>query len=441
MSSFTDNITDFQTEASRDVVTPSYWIPRWMSAAYDKATTESPTTKVSNITLILNALVSSTKEEISRIELGTSFNQSLWYPRNAYTAAINLINPSTLTLSSAGTGHVTGVIRQAKSISEVLSICYEPCFAVNDSGGLLLRNIDLFDTSVTPDADGVIDLTTAFQTHPPIPDTPIIVANAWGDTFVISPEIPLTNNNLIPMGYQGDYRVRYSTTIFRSAVTSSALISFAGDTFKAHRIDLKNVVDEYAYLLGLTRIDDEDNITLRKRCQTLSLSKSSTQQISSAIGKSVPFVWDGVTTINISASGGGSPNIIGTSWLEHIVENPSYVNGNFVLSREPWDQIKVYANNQVFDALEYSISGSLLIPQSSALANINPAYLKVAYYFNPYTTSIGETQITVSSKGGSPALFYGVVPTGVRIAETTKYTFDFSWGGSESGNLGGSSFD
>jgi len=430
MSGFTENVSSQFQEAYRFLNTPSVWLPRWMKPAYDSKFVSNPNEESpSNLTIFYHASLGLPFKDIQSIETNPKFHQEVWWARNAYIANFakrdeDLLN---LSVSSLGASHISGEVKKVKDIGELVSIFHEPVFTVDGSNCIICRNIDLHESTITANSSGGLDLTSLFSTNPPVIDTPIVVANSFGEIILISPEHRLVQNNVINVKFPGQYKIRYSCENYFSALITGTPLSIGLDQVALHQTDLKNVLDIQGEWLGITRFTNEDNLSYRKRCQSLAFSQNPSQQISSILGRSIPFVWSSYQALNIPATGWSAPNFLGTPKYIRTSEVLFKDGDNFVLKHPPDGPVRLVSNLDMVPPYMYEVSGSLIIPSNDFLNSFSLNSLKAFYTYKSYSVTTTASGLTLTGSDVQPDIFYGVIGTSVKIDNTTKKIENFFW--------------
>ena len=393
-------------------------------------------------TSIFHSGINQNLAELQQIEINPKFNQETWFARNGYfvSSVLPFNNQVSGALQSLNASHVSGVLKRVNSINELLNNLYQPVYYIDQLGVSTFRNLDLVEFSFTTDSTGGINLNSQFNNFPRILDAPLIISNPYGEVSFISPERIVVGNNNVTLDYSGYYRARYSCITFMNQLSSGSYLSIDGFNYQAQSKDLPNVLDDYGKILGIRRLVGEDNISFRLRCQTLSLSRKAEGQISAALGKSIPFFWYSGVSLSINASGWTNPELPAIPKYSQIQET-IYRDGNvFLTSYDPIGPLKLVYNLDIIPSTMYSVTGNTIIPNTDFLTAYPIQSLQAQYMSQTYTTS-GTTVFQLNSSNLNPALFYGALPTSVKVDSSEKDLDTWVWGIDSSNSGGAAVFD
>ena len=434
MPEFTDNISTGSSTDLRHKEVPGAFLPRWTKAGSEESTKTPSSSPFSVITDLYNDVLAQFKPDLTDVESSIRFTQNVGVARNGYVAKLtnSKTAPTVVDISTLGDTsliipppfenyHVDG-IKQVHTLGDLLFKEHEPLWFY-DNGVLYLRNIDLIEVTQSTDADGILDLTSYFTDYPRVPDSPVWISNVYGDVVKVNPDE--VSNTIVPP-LDGDYRIRYSTTVAKDAlITETILVDSL--PVKVSQIDFPNLLDSYGETQELKRLPDEDNISFRHRCQSSSLSSDEVGRISSALGTTTTFVWEAAGYLSVPSTGAGFPNLRDLPQYVSVSEVPAKNDDTLLLSRVPYGDTVLYFKQQIVPVESYVVT-------SNQLQLLGFEYVKgvqrdfvAKYTSKTFSVNISASGVLITPESVNPTLFYGVVPSKVRIQLTTDDLLSSSW--------------
>jgi hypothetical protein len=434
MPEFTDNISTGSTTDLRQREVPGAFLPRWTQAGSEEGTKAPSSSPFSVITDLYNDVLAQFKPDLTDVESSIKFTQNVGLARNGYVARLtnSKTAPKVVDISTLGSldpmipppfesYHVDG-IKQVHTLGDLLFKEHEPLWFY-DNGVLYLRNIDLIQVEQTTDSDGILDLTSVFSGYPRVPDSPVWISNVYGDVTKINPDAV---TNLIVPPLDGSYRIRYSTTIAKEAFDVAAVLVDDVPVPVSH-IDFPNLLDSYGDTQQLKRLPDEDNVSFRHRCQSSSLSSDEVGRISSALGTTTTFVWEAAGYLSVPSTGAGFPNLRDLPQYVSISETPSKNDDTLFLSRIPYGNPVLYYKQQIVPVESYQVTSSQLqLLDSEYVKGVQRDFI-AKYTSKTFSVNISPSGVLITPESVNPTLFYGVVPSKVRIELTSDDLLSSSW--------------
>lgn len=438
---FGDTPGDPSTAAGRRVRTYAEWLPRWAAEwdVPDYITKPEDAGLAVFYTGFLRSLgFQVDKENTSVPYIIRSFYQDASEPRLAYTCNADITTKKQkIYLNQLYSDHVYGVVKVV-SESSVNVPCYFPVAAVT-TDGIRLRNLALIEATVAS-SGCVLDISEAISGDPPVEDSPIWVANYYGDILLVPPDVAeaLSYKLLVPA--YGPYRIRYESQNALAQLKTTASLCVNNNTVIPSTVDLNNAFDDIAAGLGLRRNTDESNCALRKRMQCAALSVTPAQFVSSALGLSSILQWDTDTQLTVDSV--GNPDFPALPIYARIEETP-YADGPYAyLSREPLNGlVNLYRDNNLVSNKSYTIVGRKIIFADGRSGAVEAVRLRATYRIASYTITTGSSSYTVSYSGGPSALLLGVSGAGVTASVDIDTRLKYVWGSTTVANAGIGRFD
>lgn len=450
---FNSGSGDYSTQADRRVSSPAKWAPRWFACAETPTYYTTPASgKADGRLNIFDAWyrgsISLMEEELFRWAANLTqinFFPPTSLPRKGFYSDNHLgVDNYSLNLSQLSSNHVYGSI-ELLTTDSFLYPTWKPCACLKDST-IRFRNLSLVEASVTVGSGQVLDLTTITEYSDRILDSPVFIANYYGDIICVEPDEVIAYAGLIPIQTSGPFKVRFETNFLFNSVVSGRAIDINGRRVEPVVDYYKNIIDDYAAILKLDRKLDEDNISLKNRCQNVSISKTTPQLLSASLGLSTPFIWDTGFQTTVFVSGSADINIPGFEKYKQITENPPFYENKLILTNFPIGTVTLFLDGvNIIDPRSYSVSGNavtLYTSELQSIAGVNSTNSRVLaryrtqqYDFSTTTASGGATYISDINVEGQ-SLKLGIIPTGVTVTEIPETDIEFRWNRGGRSNYG-----
>lgn len=373
-------------------------LPRWMRPSYDTTTTFSrflrfPTAQGYRIS-----------DEIERL-LRRRFLTTAWVKetRRGWTARF------TYPRDAAGQFHIlyqagstSGIVRAASSPHDFWSATDPVWFPDSDGRGVRFEKLHFKQTDLIAN-QGVY--TIVGESEGLVPDAGIYWRPAptvpWRWLDAQSPAITGTTFRITPT--TGGITVRYASQSLLSQLASGrVLIEWYGNrTLSLPLIpqDLPNIFDGYGKLLGLPRLEDEDNLAYKNRMLVLaqappgSTIEGVVRGVAARIGRIYTRDWDGVSTLTFSISGITAVHLVGIPRYRAITETllPQSDRKTFYASYGGW----LGGSSVLVDRIPQagvSVSGSVVRLVHPTSGMVVASYFTQSYHLlydgNGYITGI-----------------------------------------------------
>lgn len=410
---------------SLDRFLPINYLPRWMNPYYDL---EDPF----RIFYAGNLYFRSKMMEAIDLEFKPEFWKPTWQTRQVYVAKYTYpknYNPR-VRIVSAEPNLVTNVVSQVQTVQSLRFTNHYPVVCFNE-GIVLLKNITMveFEVTVPVQAATTINLATQFTAHPPTTDTAIAIGNAYDEWVYLDQQDVRIVDGLITVSLPGTYKLRYqSQSLHESFLDGSSYITIDGEQIRISPYQLQNIWDEYAWLINLRRLEAETNVSLKTKCQHMTLVEQPQSLISAALGKTQFITWATRSALNLSGSGFISLEVNNTGPSEYIEEQPVKDGAGFLLRYVPTDVIQLYLDTVALPTSTFMVTGSTIVPLTVRLANAKSENLVARYKTNWYTTSSSNNNLTGLTRANDGRELKWVVATkGVRMATESKRVREWRW--------------
>lgn len=430
---------DPSTYAPRYAPRGTEWIPRWFAAWDVPATIDRPTDlgdsgNAGFYSGWYRTQFSTPGDIIKRWAKAHSragFFASLSAPRLAYVAPCGDRVP-VLALATLGSGHVGGSISLRPTEGALREPWWAPAAWV-DGRRIVLRNLAIVEAAVTA-SGGVLDIAGALASSPKVADSPVWVANLYGDVQCFDADYVEACAGRIPAAVPGGYKVRYESQPVYEAVVSSTCLTVDGTAVRPSPTDLRNVVDDLAAVCGLERVPGEDNGSLRKRCQVHCLAENPEQAMAAALGKADPVAWDTGYSLEVQDA---TPAFPGLEREARIEERLLEDGGRTYLTRTPLGPISLFSDGSLVSPSKYSVSGTevTLSDPFAALGTLTARYRATIY-----SATQGASSTTLSASVPQ-TLQLGAVHSDVSVQTTFKTDIVYRWGQTAGANEGLAGFD
>lgn len=375
----------------------------------------------------------------------TTFYSSTALPRKGFSITRPLgFSNIQIGITQENVDHVVDGLLLASDEHSYLYHTEHPVALIRDHN-ISLRNCALVEFVVTVTSGLTYNLNSISKFSEKVPDAPVLAANYFGDVYCYESDQVLAASGVISFPTYGAYSIRFEHQPLFQRILSGGLITVNGRTPKPEVEFYTNVVDRYAALVGLKRKDDEDNLSLRARCQNLSLSRNQVQCISASLGTSTAFIWDTGYDLTIPASGTAEANIPLLSKYVKVVESPIVDSNRIILVNHPVGAISLRVDNQLIEPETYSVSGNTVTVHSGIVKTLmNSGSISERVTAEYRTQQL--TTITSDSSGGSlfldvpkvqgQMLVMGTVPTNVTVEDLVQTNIEFRWGRGHRSNAG-----
>jgi len=375
----------------------------------------------------------------------TTFYSSTALPRKGVSITRPLgFNNIQVEITQDNADHVVDGLLFAGDEYSYLYQTVDPVVLVRDHN-ISLRNCALVEFVVYVSTGLTYDLSSISKFSDKVPDAPIYAADYFGDIFCYESDQVIAASGVISFPTIGAYSIRFEHQPLFQKILSGGLITINGRTPKPELEFYNNVVDRYAFLLGLKRKEDEDDLSLRSRCQNYSLSRTQAQSISAGLGFSKPFIWDTGFDLTIPASGSAPPNIPALGKYVKAVESAAVDSGRITLNNFPLGAVTLRLDGQIVEPETYSVSGNIITVNSGLIKTlIDNGSISERVTIEYRTQQL--TTITSTSSGGAvffdvpkvtgQKLVMGTIPTNVEIEELVQTDIEFRWGRGIRSNAG-----
>lgn len=404
---------------------PMEWAPRWMNCYYDDSSLlkklyflgiVSPNDKLRSLTA-------------GRIVPG--FNNYLSEPRIGFYAQYIFPADHIPDIVSFYSAVSSGSLVEKYSVGDLLYELTAPVYYKDSQGTLIFRNLDVVSVSATT-ASGYIDLTSYLTAHPLLPDSGIIIENAFGDQMLFEPDDSRFQNNHLNVTLTGTYTVRWhSQTLYDGFISGENYVTIEGEKIRLYPYNFSNTWDEYSKYVGIHRRSYEDNRSLKGRCQHLSLSVTEVQGISSALGNSGVIVWN--TQLDSTLALPNNPTSItflNQPTAEYIKEdNPLKDGDNIRLLFVPTELISIFVGSQYVQPSSYLVSGSLIMPLDHVLQNTKAEYITAHYKTEHITNTLtaSGTLVDITRENDGRELLRVLYSTGVLTQRNSRKVSTWKW--------------
>lgn len=246
-------------------------------------------------------------------------------------------------------GPASGSIRRARTRFDY-ETAPEPVWWRSDQGELLLRNLHLRTVQIEA-GDGVYSIIGG-ESRGLVPDTGYYYrrnpAQGWE---WLSPESPNASGRSFSLPLSGTYLIAYgSLGVLESLGIGSVTVRWPGGQsvpLPLSPLTPENLFDQYGRLLGLPRLDDENNLVYKRRLLTLTKGPPDTSQagvirgIAAELGQLTEHTWDGVSDLLLDPTGALGITAVfvpGVPELREIQEELTPASGGLVCwaSYAPW---------------------------------------------------------------------------------------------------------
>lgn len=404
------------------------WIPRWIEANY---------TRSSGLRILCHEL---SKKPGKKVVTGANYSLMSFYgwesnPRILYYAPFIRQSDERPPLTyNSGSLTIIPATDQITIVDSFQDLLYETSpVGLYTESGIVFRNLAAVSVNVQS-SSGTLNIGSVLNSTPAVPDTQFIVRDFSGNEYLfdkISPEFG--ENQVLTIG-----REDYFTVTFQGSALHNALLETQGSV-KAGNVLLtlkaqteENTWDFYAELLGIKRKSLESNVTLKRRCQHMSLSLKPETYVSSALDRSRLQWWDPRTESAVVSSLQGTTLDFWPYKKEDFITEatPTMVASSILLRKVPSGPVSVFHNTNYVDPDRYTVSGSVISFDRDLYKISERSSFLVRYRSDNYVTVTDEEDIPtvqyVTNQGLSePALL--ISSAGVCFEQTAFEDVSFRW--------------
>lgn len=355
-------------------------------------------------------------------------------------AAITPINPLSIPVLTFVKSGVVLPIKRADTKSAFLYEKIEPVY-FQDQNQLLFKNLDVEYFSTSLGTSYTFDLSSIASYIQE--DTFFAVKNSYADIHYIDYSSSVfTSTGLKVYQDQGYFLIYYKNTDSRTRLLAGQdYITVDGKIVSLYETHVRNLWDEYAWLMGIKRNLHESNSRLKKRCQQLSYLADESARISAALHRTAHFYWGTGSSITFTASTWNRVYIPDLKPKFKYIET-LYKDGNqFVFKAPPTaSSLQVWNRGRALDSTEYTLSGSYLTLNPTGLLtspkDIRAFYAGTFYSYN-YNSS-GYIQ-SITPYNSVNYLLLGFTSSGATVTNSTKRIKEWRWN-TETGLLVGTAY-
>lgn len=362
-------------------------------------------------------------------------NASFYGPENQTRSAfVGLLNSTVdqaipiATLHCNWTTSATGIM----VASDYGTFLYQHCWPIlfNSESGVLFKNLEMCEHVVTA-TNGYIDLTPLYSQHTRIPDSPIIVLNAWGDQqLILNQSERLTDTQLFID--DGLYVVRYlSVENHQLLQQATAYVTVNQNQIVLHKTDLYNSWDDLASLHGIVRLANEDNVNLKRRIQHMTLANQLTTQLAAHLDTAIAYQWATDSTLSFTSSGVTAVDILNYRKNLPVLEQLYKVANDWVptFNMVP-NLLNIFYNDTYVSQTAYTATSTAITPNidttmylaDNTLA-VRANYIHQRYQVNrigDYIDSLNPTDV----RGDARLL---VAATKIKVTNSTTKIKNWRW--------------